>query len=174
MADQFTEFLDRPGAETYLALRDVIYASDVFDMNSDALLRLESAVRDERFEDVPEIQQALMPNFLLSMRAHLLLAQVAAHNNDEVREKSETRMAEACIFGLRSTGDGSPVKPYHAMHPADGYDLALALNNDVIEQDSREMGGTLFDVLTCNDGSEIWIDMTRSATAMAERAIAEA
>lgn len=174
MADQFTAFLDQPSADTYLALRDVIYASDVFDMNSDALLRLEAAVRDQRFEDVPDIQQSLMPNFLLSMRAHLLLSQVAEHNHDEVRAKSEKGMAEACIFGLRSTGDGSVIKPYHAMHPADGYDLALALNKEVIEQDSREMGGTVFDVLTCTDDSEIWIDMTRSATAMAERAIAEA
>lgn len=171
MSDEFSRFLDSPGANTYLALRDVIYGSDVFDMSSNALLQLEEAVREERFDDVPAIQDTLMPNFLLCTRAHALLGKAADARGETERAVSEMRMAEACSFGMRSTGDGSRLLPYHVMHPADGYDLALVMEREVVDQRSEGFNGNAFDVLTCSDESEIWLDMTKSATAMAQRAM---
>lgn len=172
MADAFTEFLDRPGAETFLELRRAVIGSPGFDMFSEGLQQLEQMVDDGAHDAVPGLMPELMPNWLLNARTHSLLSQSAEARGDSGRATSEARMAEACMFGLKDTGDGSPDNPFAAIHAADEYDLVAFLGKQPAEQRREDRDGRAFDVLTCTDNSEVWFDITDGVVAMAERELA--
>jgi hypothetical protein len=173
LADAFGEFLDRPGADTYLALRQVIIGSPDFDMFSTGLTRLERLIADGAHAAVPDLVAELMPNWLLSARTHVLLGQSAQARGEADRAAREALMAEACMFGLRSTGDGSADAPFWPIHPADEHDLAEFLGKEVLTQRREDCDGRAFDVLNCAGGTNLWFDITDGVVAMVKRGVGQ-
>jgi hypothetical protein len=170
LEDPFSDFLTRPGADTYLVLRREIIGSPDFDTSSDGLKRLEDLIAQGAHTSVPALVPALMPNWLLSPRVHMLLGEAAEARGESGRAANEARMAEACMFGMKETGAGSDAAPFHPVHVSDEYDLAEFLGRAVLSQRREDRDGRAFDVLACADGSELWFDVTDPVLAMIARA----
>lgn len=170
MADPFSAFLAQPGVDTYLALREAIVTAPDFDMFSDGLARLERLIADGAHAAVPALAADLMPTWLMSARVHVLLGQSAEARGEASRAAGEARLAEACMFGLKSTGDGSPDAPFRPILPSDEYDLAQFLGKESLTQRREDRAGRAYDVLTCADGAELWFDITDGVIAMIQRA----
>ncbi|MEM7530044.1 MAG: DUF4919 domain-containing protein [Pseudomonadota bacterium] len=170
MADALSAFLDQPTGDAYLTLRTAVIAAPDFEPYSDGLARLEALVSEEQHDEVSEIVPELMPTWLLSPRVHLLLAHAAGERSEEARSTSERMFAEACIHGIRETGDGSKESPYRVIHAADEYDLVEFLGKEAQSQRRENDEGTALDVITCTDGSEIWFDVTESLAVAAAQA----
>lgn len=160
MPDAFTEFLAAPSGESFLRLRAEVMAHDEYEFGSDELAELEALVAVEAHDAVPDKLASMMPAWLLSPRAHLLSAFSAQHRGDTDRAAAERAFAQACVLGLRASGDGSAARPFRVTHVDDEYDLLDILGRRVIShrQHAREDG--VFDRLRCDDGSELWFDIT--------------
>jgi hypothetical protein len=63
-----------------------------------------------------------------------------------------------------ATGDGGPDHPYLATYSTDEHDLLRALGLRARGQELVRHGSGRFDVISCEDGSEIWFDVTESVT----------
>jgi hypothetical protein len=172
MPDALSDFLNQPKAETYLALRKAILAEPEFDLFSDGVRQLEAVVESGAHDQAPEMTAALMPNWLLSARVHSLLSQSAEARGEAQRAEAERLFAEACMYGLKSTGDGTPEAPFIPLHPSDEYDLVAFLGQEGVTQRREDREGRAFDVLTCADDSEVWFDVTDAVLAMAAREMA--
>ncbi|MEM9248578.1 MAG: hypothetical protein AAGB05_07755 [Pseudomonadota bacterium] len=169
MADPFSDFLEMPNADSFRALRSAIITAPDYDMFSDGLSKLETLVTEGAHAAVPALVPELMPTWLLSARVHFLLSQSAEARGEADRARNEQRMAEACMIGLRATGDGTPEAPFEPVLPSDEYDLADLLDRKVISQRREDRSGRAYDVLECAEGPELWFDITDSVVAMIDR-----
>jgi hypothetical protein len=164
MPDAFADFLDSPSGPGFLRLREAMLATPGHDFASDALTGLSDLVDQGAYEAVPDKLAELMPDWLLSPRAHLLAAHAAQQDADADRAQFEQDFSQACLAGLLQSGDGSRSRPYRVTHVADEYDLLEALDKTSASQ--RRVGGEdgLFDLILCTDGSQLWFDIGAAAT----------
>lgn len=169
MADPLGDFLRHPGAETYLGLRGAVLADPGFDLFSDGLRRLEGLVLEGGHAEALALVPQLMPNWLLSPRTHALIGIAARANGDAARADSEARFAQACLFGLTSTGSGTADAPYAAIHTADEADVLDFLGRGWGAQRRETADGRICDVITDSNGEDHWFDMTESLAGMAAR-----
>ncbi|MBT9457366.1 MAG: hypothetical protein IV097_12170 [Burkholderiaceae bacterium] len=159
MADAFSDFLATPSGETFLRLREDVLASPAYDFQSDELESLSELVEAGQFDAAADQFSALMPAWLLSPRAHLLAGRAAAQSGDADRAQLERDFAQACLRGLRQSGDGSAARPYRVSHVADEYDLLESLGRSFASQRQVSASEGVFDLITCTDGSELWFEI---------------
>jgi hypothetical protein len=168
VADLFSDFLDHPGGATYLPMRRVIMASAEYDPQSTALLDFAELVETGGRDEVRAATPALMATHLLSPRAHFLMAASARAAGDEAGAGREVTMAQACLHGIAGTGEGTEAAPYRCIHVSDEYDLADAAGKGVQSARRELRDGRFHDVLSCEDGTEFWFDVTESIAVMAQ------
>jgi len=163
MPDAFTGFLAAPSVTSFLRLRDEVLAQPEFEFASDRLEEVLELVEAGQFAAVADKVAELMPDWLLSPRLHLIAARAAEQLGDADRAQFEHDVARACLQGLRDSGVGSRASPYQVTHISDEYDLLTMLGKEFASQ--RQTSGTdgTFDVITCQDDSEVWFDITAGA-----------
>jgi len=160
MREEFVQFVESPGRETYLAFREKIIASDAYQPYSDELNTAGELYEQGKVKEAQEALQEAMPNLMLSARAHQLLGFLNHKLGDEQAAEAEMMMASACIAGILETGDGSENNPYLVVRTSDEYDVIECMEKDVERQSLIEKDDKRFDVLRCTDGSEYWFDIT--------------
>ena len=80
--------------------------------------------------------------------------------DDEESAKRETEIADKCIAGIRSTGDGTEKRPMIVTRSSDAYDVAKSLNKRVAGKERRIKEDKYYEILQCADKSELWFDVT--------------
>lgn len=168
MPDLFSDFLDRPGGQTYLPLRQVMMASAEYDPQSAALLDFAELVAAGQRDAVRAAIPTFMATHILSPRAHYLMAASARAVGDEAMAGREVAMAQACLHGITGTGQGTESAPFRCLHVSDEYDLADARGLRVASARQEMRDGRFHDVLKSGDGTEIWFDVTDSIAIMAQ------
>lgn len=163
MSDTFSDFLAAPSAATFLTLREQLVALPDYEFASDRLEELADLVDAGQFAEVADKLSELMPEWLLSPRAHLFAARAAEALGDTDRAQFERDFAQACLRGLQQSGDGSRTSPHRVMHISDEYDLLLAQGKELASQRQVTAEDGVFDVITCQDGTELWFDITAGA-----------
>ena len=66
----------------------------------------------------------------------------------------------ACLQGILATGDGSRRKPYLVSQLSDEYDVLKLLGQTCEKQHLVQRGPRSCDVLTCDDGSQRWFNIS--------------
>jgi hypothetical protein len=163
MADVFGDFLKKPDENNFRALRDCVIASPEYDFHATDLDELGEFVTGADYASATALSGTLMPNWLLSPRAHQLLGHAADHRGDLKMAGRENYMARACLHGLLASGDGTELKPYAVTHVPDEYDVLQALGKQPRSQRLVKNAGGSFDVFDCADGSEVWFDISAGA-----------
>lgn len=173
MADLLSDFLDRPDAASYLALRDAILEDPGFDLFADGLGQMDERLAAEEYDQALDMVPALMPNWLLSPHMHWNIAAAAQARGDTTRVSQEVAFAQACLVGLSSSGDGSYLSPYCPIHIQDETDLLVHLKCDRAAQRQEIVDERIFDVLTDTNGTDHWFDVTAPVLRMSQALEAE-
>lgn len=158
--EQLLKFVETPGRELYLSLRQSIVSSKAYDPYSDEIEKATEMLGEQRIKEAEDFLEKSMGNLLLSPRAHVLLATAYAELGDDERASAEHKTADACIQGILATGDGSESKPYVVLRTSDEYDIIRHLKLVVRNQALQEKDGKFFDVIDCGDDSQLWFDLT--------------
>jgi hypothetical protein len=163
-AGEITELFDAlvksPTKENYLAVHKAVAEDKSYSPYSMDLNETADLIKEKKFKEAREKLDRAMPNLLLSPRAHSLAAIAAEGLGDAARAKTEGAAAAKCIEGMLATGDGSADKPYLVSRVSDEYDLLRQLKKKHRAQGLRQKAGKSFDVMQCEDGTEVWFDVT--------------
>ncbi len=160
MKELFFDFLESPNRETYLAVRDALVSSEFYQPYSDEMSDIGDLLDAGKLDEAAEKLAASMPNLLLSPRAHLMLSFLAKETNEEDHAKMEGFIAATCCEGVLSTGEGTQESPYVVVRTSDEHDVVQYLGKQFKQQSLVEDGDRHFDRIDCEDGAEIWFDIT--------------
>ena len=158
--DRFEEFLAEPDPQRYRKLRALVMADKAYNAGSTALEGVEVLLDHGRAAEARRRVRQLLPDWLLSPRAHRLAAEAARRLGDELGEQREWLVHRRCVEGLLTTGDGTRARPFLVTHVDDEYDLVEHLGKKLAHQDLVLDDGRSLDRITCQDGSEYWFDLT--------------
>lgn len=160
LTEWFNAFLDDPSPKNFhkvrkLVLNDKAYRASSTELD-DAVMLIESGQRVAAQERL----RAMHPGWLLSPRAHQLAAEVARSLGDHETERRETLIHERCVEGILNTGQGTRDAPYLVTHAGDEYDLLDHFERKFGRQSLVQDSGRSLEKIECQDGSELWFDLT--------------
>lgn len=169
MADEISDFLAEPNAETFLRLRALVEASPHYTMMSDEDEQLAELVQAGAYDQAAELAEQLMPNWLLSPHVHRLATAVAERLGATEAAARERYLERACTKGLLLAGDGTRERPYPVLHVSDEYELLGTLGKEPAGQKIANGTNGPCDVITCDDGSEVWFGIASGLENAADR-----
>lgn len=159
----FQSFVADPSLENFLRLRSAIIADRRYHP-----YRLEDFERlEEQFQlgfhgVVLNNIDELRPNFLLTPSLHFLHANAAEDAGEKTLAELEEFICERCYDGILATGDGSFEAPYLVTRVMEEDDILLLFGKERCDARLIAVNGRHYDCVFCNDGSEIWFDVTDS------------
>lgn len=157
---QFTTLVDEPTGENYLAARKTLSETAAYRPYCMDLQKAVDLLRADRMAEAHDLLFGALPNLLLSPRAHLFLADIAERFKDDERAALEAGIAFSCCLGIIGSGDGTQARPYFVLRVEDEYDVLHYLEKSMVQQRLVAHGERHFDIITCEDNSEIWFDVT--------------
>jgi hypothetical protein len=169
MHDKLVTFLETPTAENYLAARSALAGAGKSVRLVAEMQEAECLYREGQFEALRKLVDELIPSAALSPRLHYFSAR--AHRelgHGEDAELSEF-MFDACLQGLLATGEGTPESPYLVAMTSDQYDILRALGLTPHRQKLVERDGKRCDCILCENGAEMWFDVTEVTLPDADR-----
>jgi hypothetical protein len=169
MKDVFFDFLQNPGRESYLKIRDLVVAHPSYNAYARDLDELAKLYGEERYDEMEAQKDRALPNYLLSPRLHLLAGLAARKRGDERAAEMEFFICSMCLEGILSTGDGSEERPYLVLRTTDEYDVLQHLDKTLDMQELMHKGERSYDVMNCQDGSVLWFDITDAFATLARQ-----
>ena len=168
-AAELRKFMLEPSPERFLRLRELVAQSPEYAPYSGGLKEGRELLAQGEFEEAADFFLSVMPNWILNPGIHVMLGFAFRQLGQEQHAQLEYALATGLVGGILSTGDGSEAQPYLILHTNDEYDLLQHLEKRSQGQALRQKGANFFDVLTCEDGSELWFDVTVPLTHMQAR-----
>ncbi|MCA6068663.1 DUF4919 domain-containing protein [Chryseobacterium sp. RG1] len=152
------DFVKDPTKENFLRSRELIITNPDYDPYSDDLDIMEKLFEDKEYD---KLNYYVTINVLLSPRAHFI-------KYFSLKQIGNTKAAEGILFichnilsCIEKTGDGALQNPYIVTRVSDEKDfLELHLRKKYTQQRLMQHEGKYLDVLTLEDGSEIYFDIT--------------
>ena len=158
--EQLNAFLQAPSAGGFLRLREAVIESSGYAPYARDLHQANALLKEGKLEEARDHLLSAMANYLLNPGAHQMLAYAHHELGDEQAARFEHAVAAAMMQGILSTGDGTAERPYLVLHTADEYDVLRHLDKRPQQQSLVEAAGKRLDRQQCDDGSEIWFDVT--------------
>jgi predicted Zn-dependent protease len=158
--DHLKNYLKERSAARFLQLRDAVARSPSYAPYASRLDPAHQLLDQGKFDEARQHLLSLLPNWLLNPGIHQLLSFVHHKLGEDRRAQFERAMAQAMLRGILSTGDGSAARPYLVLRTADEYDVLRHLGKRSRQQALVQEGERRYDRQDCDDGSEIWFDVT--------------
>lgn len=160
LTERLELYFAEPSGDAYLDLRRDVAAMDDYARLDERLASLAERLHAGHYEAVCETSEQMMPLWMLSPRVHEYAALAAGELGNWEDAQLSQFMAVSCLEGILATGDGSPQRPYWVTYPGDTQAVVAALG--LIRQSQRltPRGGRFCDVITCDDGTRVWFDVT--------------
>lgn len=152
------DFIKDPTKENFLKSRELIVTNPDYNPYSDDLNIMEKLYENKEYE---KLNYYVTINVLLSPRAHFI-------KYFSLKESGNTKAAESVMFichnilkCIEKTGDGTMQNPYIVIRVSDEIDfLQLHLRKKHTQQRLIQNEDKYLDVLTLEDGSELYFDIT--------------
>jgi hypothetical protein len=160
MERRFTQFVEQPSRENYLAVRDAVLRLTPLPIEASALAELLRLLETGHFQEVLDRIDLLPASKVLSPRIHYLAAEASEALGDWQTGELERFLFVLCLKALLATGDGTPAAPYCVCHASDEHDLLDANGLEPAAQLLIDRDGRLCDVITCTNGRQFWFDVT--------------
>lgn len=158
LADLLRTYLaDRTDANL-APLHDVVLAAPTFDRELALHPKALELIKAGDFEGLASWLSSLMPGALLSPSAHRLLALAHAKLGRDADADRERVLARLALDAIRTSGDGSAERPWRVLRTGDEYDVLEAEHKRSDRVETREQEGTLYDIHTCDDASQVWFE----------------
>ncbi|MCE5266290.1 MAG: DUF4919 domain-containing protein [Planctomycetaceae bacterium] len=157
---EFEAFVKEPTKDSYLKVYRALTTSKDYGPYTLDLEDVDKLVQDQKFKEARTRLKKAMPALILSPRAHQIASRIAAALGDKAIAAKEAKLAETCIQGILSTGDGSRESPYMVTRVSDEYDVLRHLKKTLGQQAVLHQDGKSLDKIDCDDGDEICFDVT--------------
>ncbi|MBK8208310.1 MAG: DUF4919 domain-containing protein [Planctomycetes bacterium] len=166
MPEPFFEFLREPNRESFLAARRAVLEDPSYQPYSTELEELDALIEQEDYQGVLDRMPELVPNLVLSPRLHLMLAYTQRRLGNTDSADMEGAIARTCADGILMTGDGTAEKPWLVLRTSDEYDVLMFIDKKMETQALIRRDGKALDRLACEDGSEVWFDVSDAMNAL--------
>jgi hypothetical protein len=160
VSEYLESFLQDPTFETFMPLRDAVIGSPEYDPYDHYQSEAHELLGKGEFEKVAEYLLSKMPGWVLNPGIHKLLSFALHKLGDAERARLEFLLAKAFLNGILLTGDGSEEYPYLVTCVTDEYDVLEHLGKSLKQQSLVEKEDGRYDCLDCEDGSQIWFDVS--------------
>lgn len=160
MEREFIRFVEQPAADSYLAARDAMLQVEPETLCAADLVELGRLLSSGEYESLLGLAERLPATAALSPRVHYFAAEAAAATGDNDRAELERFLFVVCLQGILATGDGSESNPYLLCHASDENDVLEALEKRAERQTLAQTAGAVCEVVDCEDGSQLWFDVT--------------
>lgn len=161
MEEALQQYFTTPSGENFLSLQEMMAASTAYAPYSDYEKSLEHDVEQEDYQSAVEHLLSLSPGWMLNPGFHLTLSFLYHKLGQEQDAEVELSLAHLFVEGIISTGDGTKSKPYIVLSPKDEYDVLGYFKKTPQQQALIEEAEKQYDMITCQDGRELWFDVTR-------------
>ena len=156
----FMAFLQSPDKDSYLAVRNWIVESDLYDPYADDLDEIHDLLDEGKFAAAGDEIGKWTPTLLLNPTVHWMLSMIEGETGNEQDSRMEAFIAAKCVEALVATGDGTAEHPYLVMTVGDEYDIMEFLGKEFAGQSVIGGGDPQIDVITCSDGVVLRFDTT--------------
>jgi hypothetical protein len=160
MQRQFTQFVELPSRENYLAACRAVLRATPLPLVAGDLAELVRLLDAGDYQEVLDRIDLLPPSKALSPRVHFLAAEAAEALGDCETGEVERFLFVLCLQGLLATGDGTLAAPYIVCHATDEYDILEAVDREPARQSLVSREGRMLDAITCTDGRQCWFDVS--------------
>lgn len=161
ITSRMTDYLSDASLENFLCLRSAFAESPDYNPGNDDELILQDLLENRNYEKAMTFIQLVLPKWLCSPRMYMYSAFVYEKLGKSEDAQDHYLLGSSLLDSILATGDGSESKPYLVLYVADEYEVLTKLGKTMKRQRLvRRDGGKAFDVLACDDGSEIWFDIT--------------
>lgn len=160
IAAELLQYLAEPKLDRFLELRAAVAGLPGYAPYSDNLREGWALFEEEQFEKAKGLLESVLPGWILNPGIHQMLSFIWHKLGQEEAAQYEFAVAVALLNAILSTGDGSKAQPYLVLYPADEYDLLAYLEKRSTSQSLEMLGEKRYDCQTCDDGTEIWFDVT--------------
>jgi hypothetical protein len=157
---ELTAYLKDRSPEGFLRLRGLVTGSRTYAPYSDELGQFQTLYRRAQYRKAASFLRGHLGNWLLSPRAHQMLAATHEKLGETEAAEMEKALAWLMLEGLLSTGDGTEAAPYQVTRLEDEYDLLEYLEKETTGQALVEANGRKCDRHTCEDGAVLYFDVT--------------
>ncbi len=156
-------FLRERTLPRYLAARAAMIESRRFDPRSTVLPDVFRLLAKGHHQQVLAVTRAAIGNWVLNPGIHFVMSQALRDLGHTARAEKEYEFGRALLEGLLLTGDGSAERPYLVLRVADEYDVLASLSLRCRAHQVAFRGGRAYDALACEDGRDVWFDVTAAA-----------
>ena len=156
-------FLRERTLERYLAARDAMLVSRHYEPKSTVLPDIFRLLGRGLHRRVLAIATQSMANWILNPGVHFVAAQAFHELGDVERAEREAETGRALLGGLLMTGDGSAERPYIVLRAADEYDVLASMGLRCRAHQVAYREGRAYDALACDDGRDVWFDVSAAA-----------
>jgi hypothetical protein len=160
MPSALRAFVAHPSRENFLRAREELLAASPRALDAAALDSLSLLADAGDVQGLSSALDALPPIAALVPRVHYHAAVAAEARGDEQDLELERMLLVICLRAILMTGDGSEEAPYVVSAASDELDLLDELELEAASKSLIHRGDGAFDVVLCEDGSEIWFDVS--------------
>ena len=160
MPSALRAFVAHPSRENYLQAREELLAASPHALDAAALDSLSLLADAADLKGLTSALDGLPPIAALVPRVHYHAALAAEARGDEQDLELERMLLVICLRAILMTGDGSEEAPYVVCAASDELDLLDELDLAAESKSLVHRGDGTFDVVRCEDGSEIWFDVS--------------
>ena len=173
MYQEFARFLELPGRATFLAARAAWLQQKVSPLTPEELQSAADLLAAHDAAAVIEKVHGWNSRAAFSPRAHYFAGEAHVLLGELEQAEVERLAFSACLQGILSTGDGTRQKPYLISQIPDEYDVLKLLGLTCQKQRLVQRGRRSCDVLTCQDGTSVWFNISDLLTLPAPEKKAE-
>lgn len=156
-------FLRERTLDRYLAARDAMLVSRYYDPKSTVLPDIYRPLGRGLYHQVLALATEALGNWVLNPGIHFVISQAFHELGDKERAESEAEIGRVLLGGLLMTGDGTPERPYIVLRAADEYDVLASMGLRCRAHQVAYRNGRAFDALACDDGRDVWFDVSAAA-----------
>lgn len=161
--DQYEQFLVEPTAHRYKQIRRLLMQSPAWPIELEPLLTAAQLVDQGQLREAELRLEKLLPSWLLSPRWHFLGEKISVARGDADSGHADRFQMHACLKGIMRTGDGSASSPFLITYPTDPSDILWVLHLKGIHRQMVRSDRGLLEILTCDDGREVWFNCSAFA-----------
>ena len=157
--DAFWAFLNDDSQASLAALHTQIRSDPWFTERAPWYPRAVQLLRADRFDEVIDLVEDMMPALFLCPEAHQMAAHALRRIGEDTRADAHAAWAQIGIEAIKSTGRGTADRPWRVLRILDEY--ALLRERDIHPQAQRQVwiDDRCCDVHVDGHGAEYWFEV---------------
>lgn len=157
--DAYWAYLEDGSATALAAVHAQIKADPYFTEQAPWYPRAGDLLRQDRFDEVIDLLEELMPGVFLCPEAHSMLGYAYEHLDEHERSRAQYTFAGSALAAIQSSGRGTRTAPWRVLRIIDEYAQLRSRRIEPVSQRMTVAGGRRFDVHHGAGDAEYWFEL---------------